>query len=90
MGTLHHHLPQRNFGQLNLNNFGRKSLGDDEHSVRPKTATIDENIAKVHQDDRRIKVKEIAEVINMSKGRVCHILNQHLAMKKLSARWVPR
>ena len=39
------------------------SLGDDEHSVRPKTATTDENI-KVHQmvlDDRRIKVREIAE-----------------------------
>ncbi|XP_018353526.1 PREDICTED: putative uncharacterized protein FLJ37770 [Trachymyrmex septentrionalis] len=38
---------------------GRKSLGDDERSGRPKTATADENIAKVHQivlDDRRIKI----------------------------------
>ena len=72
---------------------GRKSLGDDERSGRPKTATTDENIAKVHQmvlDDRRIKVREIAEVMNMSKERVCHILNQHLGMRKLSARWVPR
>ena len=41
-------------------------------------------------DDRRIKVREIAEVMNMSKERVCHILNQHLDMRKLSARWVPR
>ena len=68
---------------------GRKSSGDDERSGRPKTATTDENIAKVHQmvlDDRRIKVKEIAEVMNMSKERVCHILD----MRKLSARWVPR
>ena len=35
-----------------------------EHSGRPKTATTDENIAKVHQmvlDDRRIKVREITE-----------------------------
>lgn len=72
---------------------GRKSLGDDERSGRPKTATTDENIAKVHQmilDDRRIKVREIAAVMNMSKERVCHILNQHLDMRKLSARWVPR
>ena len=72
---------------------GRKSLGDDERSGRPKTATNDENIAKVHQmvlDDHRIKVKEIAEVMDMSKERVCHILNQHLGMRKLSARWVPR
>ena len=41
-------------------------------------------------DDRRIKVREIAEVVNMSKKCVCHILNQHLGMRKLSARWVPR
>ena len=41
-------------------------------------------------DDRRIKVREIAEVVNMSRERVCHILNQHLSMRKLSARWVPR
>ncbi|KAJ0179112.1 hypothetical protein K1T71_004824 [Dendrolimus kikuchii] len=73
--------------------YGRKSLGDDERSGRPKTATTAENIAKVHQmvlDDCRIKVREIAEVMNMSKERVCHILNHHLDMRKLSARWVPR
>ena len=47
---------------------GRKSLGEDERSGRPKTATSDENLAKVHQmvlDDRRIKMREIAEVMNM-------------------------
>ena len=72
---------------------GRKSLGDNERSGRPKTATIDEHIAKVHQmvlDDRRIKVREIIEVMNMSKKRVCHILNQYVGMRKLSARWVSR
>ena len=49
---------------------GRKSLGDDERSGRPKTATADENIAKVHQtvlDAHRIKAREMAEVMNMSK-----------------------
>ena len=58
-----------------------------------KTATTDENITKVHQmvlDDRQIKVREIAAVMNMLTERVCHILNQHLGMRKLSARWVPR
>ncbi|GFW46496.1 HTH_48 domain-containing protein [Trichonephila clavipes] len=41
---------------------GRKSLEDDKRSGRPNT---DENIAKVHQivlDDRRIKVRQIAEL----------------------------
>ena len=47
---------------------------------------------QTHRSDKleRIKVKEIAEVMNMSKERVCHILNQHVGMRKLSARWVPR
>ncbi|GFU15790.1 histone-lysine N-methyltransferase SETMAR [Trichonephila clavipes] len=72
---------------------GHKSLGDDKRSGRPNTAITHENIAKVLQimlDDGRIKVIEIAEFMNMSKERVCHILNQHLGMRKLSARWVPR
>ena len=71
---------------------GSKSLGDDERSGRPKTATADDNIAKVHQmvlNDRRIKVRQIAEVMKMSKERVCHILHQDLGMRKLSAHWVP-
>ncbi|GFT72908.1 HTH_48 domain-containing protein [Trichonephila clavipes] len=40
---------------------GRKSLGDDERAGRPNTATIDENIAKVHQmvlNDHQIKVRD--------------------------------
>ena len=48
---------------------GRKRSGNHERSERPKTATSDENIAKVHEmvlDDRRIKVREIVEVMNMS------------------------
>ncbi|GFS79632.1 histone-lysine N-methyltransferase SETMAR [Trichonephila clavipes] len=72
---------------------GRKSLGDDGCSGRPNTATIDENIAKVHKmvlDDHESKVSKIAEIMNMSKERVCHILNQHLGMRKLSVCWVPR
>ena len=47
---------------------GRKSLGDDERSGRPKTATTDENISKVYQmvlDERRINVSGIAEVMNV-------------------------
>jgi hypothetical protein len=41
-------------------------------------------------DVRRIEVREIAEVMKMSKERVCQILNQHLGMTKLSTRWVHR
>ena len=68
-------------------------MAGDERSGRPKTATTDVNIAKVYQmvlDDRQIEVRGIAEVVNMSKERVCHTLNQYVGMKKQPARWVPR
>jgi len=41
-------------------------------------------------DDRRMKVREIAETIGISKERVGYILHEELDMKKLYARWVPR
>lgn len=41
------------------------------------------------RNDRRTNVKEIAEAINISEVRVCHILNQDLGMK-VSASWVSR
>jgi DNA-binding Xre family transcriptional regulator len=39
-------------------------------------------------DDRRMKVREIAETIGISKGRVGYISHEDLDMKKLCARWV--
>lgn len=67
---------------------GRRSLEYDESPGRPKTVTTNDNIAKFHQlvlDDRRIKVGEIAEIMKISKERVCHILNHDWGMRKLSA-----
>ena len=72
---------------------GRRSIFDEERPGRPKTATIDEIIDKVHgivMDDRRLTVVEIAETAGISTERVHAILYEHLDMRKLSARWVPR
>lgn len=72
---------------------GRTNLYDDERVGRPKTATNQDIVQKVHRlvlNDRRIKVREIAEAVSISKERVCHILVEHLNMRKLAARWVPR
>ena len=41
-------------------------------------------------DDRRMKVREIAETIGISKERVGYILHEELEMEKLCARRVPR
>ncbi|CAH2087519.1 unnamed protein product [Euphydryas editha] len=40
--------------------------------------------------DRRLKVREVAETVGISKDRLGHILLKILGMRKLSARWVPR
>jgi histone-lysine N-methyltransferase SETMAR len=41
-------------------------------------------------DDRRMKVCEIAETIDISKQRVGYILHEELDIKNLCTRWVPR
>jgi histone-lysine N-methyltransferase SETMAR len=72
---------------------GRTSLENDPREGRPKSATTPEIIEQVHDivlDDRRMKVREIAETIGISKERVGYILHEELDMKKLCARWVPR
>ena len=40
--------------------------------------------------DRRLKVREIAETVCISKDCVGHIVHEILGMRKLSVRWVPR
>ena len=40
--------------------------------------------------DRRLKVRELADMVGISKSSVHRILTENLVMKKLRARWVPR
>ena len=41
-------------------------------------------------DDRRLKVRELADMIGVLKRVVYRILTENLDMRKLCARWVPR
>jgi transposase len=72
---------------------GCTSLDDDPREGRSKSATTPKIIEQVHHmvlDDRRMKVREIAETIGISKEYVVCILHEELGMKKLCARWVLR
>lgn len=72
---------------------GRTNTTDAERSGRPAEITTEEMINKIHDivlEDRRVKISEIAKKVNISNERVFNILHEHLGMKKLSARWVPR
>ncbi|XP_035722714.1 uncharacterized protein LOC118441852 [Vespa mandarinia] len=67
---------------------GRISLQDDGPSGHPKTTTIDDNITQVYQmvlNYCRIKIRDIAKTMNMSKECICYILNQDLSIRKLFA-----
>lgn len=71
---------------------GRTSTSNEPRSGRPKTATTDEMVEKVHKmikADRRLKVREIVEATGISNDSVYKIATEVLGMRKLSARWVP-
>lgn len=72
---------------------GRQSLEDDPRSGRPVEVTTDEMCTAVEElvmENRRIKVAEIAQTLDISSGTVETILHMKLGMTKVSCRWVPK
>ena len=72
---------------------GRTSLEDEARSGRPPDATDEEMCKKVRDlvySDRRIQVEEIGQALGISHGSISTILHDHLGMRKLTARWVPK
>ncbi|GFX91168.1 mariner transposase [Trichonephila clavipes] len=47
-------------------------------------------IHKAVLDDRRLKVRELSDIVGTSKSAVHRILSKNLDMRKLCVRWVPR
>lgn len=72
---------------------GRESCEDDPRPGRPVSVVTEENVGKVEKlvlADRRIKMWQIADELHISKERIGEILHEHLNMKKICARWVPK
>lgn len=72
---------------------GRTSVFDEERSGRPIEVTTEDMVNKIHDivlADRRVKIREIADIVHISIERIQNILHEKLGMRKLSARWVPR
>jgi len=73
--------------------MGRTSTKDAPRSGRQKEATNAEIVKQVHRivlSDRKVKLRELAEAMGISKERAGYILHDVLKIKKLSARSVPR
>lgn len=72
---------------------GDFSVQDGDRTGRPNSAVTTENInkaLKLVRSDRRLKLDEMAKILRISHGSVFTILHDHLGMRKLCARWVPR
>jgi len=57
---------------------GRTSVFDEPRPGATKTTTTKDNVTKIHDlvlADRRLKIREIAETVGMSKDCVGHILH---------------
>jgi histone-lysine N-methyltransferase SETMAR len=70
----------------------KADLNDKPRGGRPVTATDksrQDRVDELIRENRRIKQKEIAEALGISKERVGHIISI-LGYRKVCARWVPR
>ena len=70
----------------------RTETEDAERSSRPNEVVTPETIKKVHWffENRKLKLREIADTLKISYGSVYSILHEHLSTKKLLSKWVPR
>jgi [histone H3]-lysine36 N-dimethyltransferase SETMAR len=72
---------------------GREEVEDEERSGRPVTETIPENadwIRDLINNDPYLTVDEIEEQTGLSHGTVQRIISDHLQLRKITARYVPK
>ncbi|UYV64811.1 K02A2.6-like [Cordylochernes scorpioides] len=72
---------------------GREDVNDEERAGRPSTTTTDEKINEVENmilANRRIKVREVAEDLNILIGSCHSIFINDLGMRRVAAKFVPK
>ena len=72
---------------------GREDVEDDERPGRHSTSTTDENVKKVKEmvmNDRRIRIREVADDFGISIGSCHEIFSNVLGMKRVAAKCVPK
>jgi histone-lysine N-methyltransferase SETMAR len=70
-----------------------RGFEDAPRTGRPPTTLTDENIEAVEQTvmrDRQISVRRVADELGIPKTSVHEIMRDHLGMKKVCTRWVPK
>ena len=70
-----------------------RAFEDAPRMGRPSTITADENIEAVERivmRDRQISIRRLAEELAIPKTTIHEIMNNHMGMKKVCTRWVPK
>ena len=74
-------------------NEGRQEIEDEARSGRPVIETISDNIEEVRlliDDDPHITIEEVQEQTGLSHGTVQRIITDHLNLRKITARYIPK
>ena len=72
---------------------GREDVEDEERPGRPITETTSENIEQVRSlinDNPHITIQEMEVQTGLSHGTIHRIISDHLNLKKLTARYIPK
>ena len=69
------------------------SVGEDPRPGRPSTSTNDDHVERVPaviRGNRRLTVREVADVVGISIGSFHHFFTEKLQMRRVSAKFLPR
>jgi len=72
---------------------GREELEDEARPGRPITETTSENIEQIRQlidDDPYLTIEALQEQTDLSYGTVHRIITNHLNLRKITARYIPK